>query len=149
MGRVRRPIHVLRTSACNLVHRPDCHSHSISTFCFGKKDGIPPKIRGSTDVVDPETVEAVGRVASPMSVRRERWRGVMDLDDEAASVRVREGAARDIVREECMYARLAKVGLDGKRRDQGTFRFWSIDTVGNFHVSNSCLLAIMSTFSSP
>jgi hypothetical protein len=42
-------------------------------FCLGRKDGMPLKILGSTEVVDPETVvEDVGRVASPMSVRRER-----------------------------------------------------------------------------
>ena len=78
-------------------------------FCLGKNDGIPLKIRGSTEVVDPETVvEDVGRVASPMSVRRERWSGLADRDDDARA-RVIDGAARDIAKKCYMYVCMQEV----------------------------------------
>jgi len=63
-------------------------------FSFGKKLGTPLSTRGSTEVFDPVTPEAVGRAVSPMSVRRERR--VADerpCREDDASVRRTEGAA--------------------------------------------------------
>jgi hypothetical protein len=67
-------------------------------FSLGKKLGTPLSTRGSTEVFDPDTAEAVGRAVSPIRVRRERR--VADerpCRDDDANERKTEGAA-DMIR---------------------------------------------------